>query len=172
MLNNINLLNVISEVTKSKEFESLFKEVNKVFEQVNNTSSNTPSKEEIKKSGLEYHYELNSIGIEGLFLEWIIKALKVGGKAYIVIPDGTLSRNLDKNLRKYIIDECFIDSIISLPSKTFFTTLKKTYILGITKKHNKSEVQTAPVFSYLVSDIGETLDIYRLEKSENDLNIE
>lgn len=46
MLNNINLLNVISEVTKSKEFESLFKEVNKVFEQVNNTSSNTPSKEE------------------------------------------------------------------------------------------------------------------------------
>src|SRR5690606_11182829 len=58
---------------------------------------------------------------------------------------------------------------ISLPSKTFFTTLKKTYILGITKKHNKSEVQTAPVFSYLVSDIGETLDIYRLEKSENDL---
>ena len=46
MLNNINLLSVISEVTKSKEFESLFKEVNKVFEQVNNTSSNTPSKEE------------------------------------------------------------------------------------------------------------------------------
>ena len=39
MLNNINLLNVISEVTKSKEFESLFKEVNKVFEQVNNTST-------------------------------------------------------------------------------------------------------------------------------------
>ena len=46
MLNNINLLSVISEVTKSKEFESLFKEVNKVFEQVNNTSSNTPLKEE------------------------------------------------------------------------------------------------------------------------------
>lgn len=133
------------------------------------TSGTSNLKEEIKKSGLEYHYELNSIGIEGLFLEWIIKALKVGGKAYIVIPDGTLSRNLDKHLRKYIIDECFIDSIISLPAKTFFTTLKKTYILGITKKHNKSEVQTSPVFSYLVSDIGETLDVYRLEKSENDL---
>ena len=39
MLNNINLLSVISEVTKSKEFESLFKEVNKVFEQNQNTST-------------------------------------------------------------------------------------------------------------------------------------
>ena len=39
MLNNLNLLSVISEVTKSKEFESLFKEVNKVFEQNQNTST-------------------------------------------------------------------------------------------------------------------------------------
>ena len=39
MLNNINLLSVISEVTKSKEFESLFSEVTKVFEQNQNTST-------------------------------------------------------------------------------------------------------------------------------------
>ncbi|MFC0428926.1 N-6 DNA methylase [Chryseobacterium scophthalmum] len=134
------------------------------------TSGTSNLKEEIKKSGLEYHYNINSIGIEGLFLEWIIKSLKPNGKAFIVIPDGTLSRTMDKALRKYILDECFIDSIISLPSKTFFTTLKKTYILGITKKFNKSDVQDFPVFTYLVSDIGETLDVYRLDKTENDLN--
>ena len=39
MLNNLNLLSVISEVTKSKEFESLFSEVTKVFEQNQNTST-------------------------------------------------------------------------------------------------------------------------------------
>lgn len=133
------------------------------------TSGTSNLKEEIKKSGLEYHYELNSIGIEGLFLEWIVKALKPNGKAYMVIPDGTLSRNLDKHLRKYIMDECYLDLIISLPSKTFFTTLKKTYIICITKKHNKKDIQTTPVFSYLVSDIGETLDVYRIDKAENDL---
>lgn len=133
------------------------------------TSGTSNLKEEIKKSGLEYHYELNSIGIEGLFLEWIVKALKPNGKAYIVIPDGTLSRNLDKHLRKYILDECYLDLIISLPSKTFFTTLKKTYIICITKKHNKKDIQTSPIFSYLVSDIGETLDVYRIDKVENDL---
>lgn len=133
------------------------------------TSGSSNIKEEIKKSGLEYHYEINALGVEGLFLEWIIKSLKPNGKAIIVIPDGILIRTNDKNIRKYIMDECFVDAIISLPSKTFFTTHKKTYILAITKKNDKSVKQTEPVFSYLVSNIGETLDIYRIEIPENDL---
>lgn len=134
------------------------------------TSGASNIKEEIKKSGLEYHYNQNAVGVEGLFMEWIIKSLKPGGKGFIVIPDGVLSRTSDEKLRQYLLKECFIDSIISLPSKTFFTTLKKTYILGITKKTNKVEVQSEPVFSYLVSSIGESLDVNRIEKQENDLN--
>ena len=39
MLNNLNILNVLSEITKTKEFESLFSEVTKVFEQNQNTST-------------------------------------------------------------------------------------------------------------------------------------
>jgi type I restriction-modification system DNA methylase subunit len=126
-------------------------------------------KEEIVKSGLAFHYNVNGVGVEGLFMEWIVKALKPGGKAIVVIPDGLLSRPNDKALRKFILDECSIDSVISLPSKTFFTTLKKTYILSLTKKNDKTVPQKDPVFTYLVSDIGESLDIYRLEIPENDL---
>jgi hypothetical protein len=48
------------------------------------------------------------------------------------------NRQNDKNMRQFIIDECIIDSIISLPIKTFFTTPKKTYLLCITKKVNRS----------------------------------
>jgi type I restriction-modification system DNA methylase subunit len=40
-----------------------------------------------------------------------------------------------------------------LPVNTFFTTPKKTYILAITKKEDKSQKQEKPVFTYLVSDI-------------------
>ncbi|OGJ44132.1 hypothetical protein A2272_06055 [Candidatus Peregrinibacteria bacterium RIFOXYA12_FULL_33_12] len=109
------------------------------------------------------------MGVEGLFMEWIVKALKPGGKAFIVIPDGILNRQNDKNLRQYLLNECYIDGIISLPLNTFFTTNKKTYILAITKKINKKEVQTDPVFTYLVSEIGETRDIYRFDKDQNDL---
>ena len=136
---------------------------------VTNGSSNL--KDEIKKDGeLVNHYKVNAMGVEGLFMEWIIRALKKGGKAFIVVPDGIFNRQNDKNLRQFILDECYIDGIISLPEKTFFSTPKKTYILCITKKINKNEIQTAPVFTYLVSEIGESRDVYRFNIEQDDLN--
>lgn len=135
------------------------------------TTGSSNLKEEIIKSGLESHYKINAMGVEGLFMEWIIRALKPNGKAFIIIPDGILNRINDRNLRKFIKDECFIEGIISLPTKTFFTTIKKTYILILKKKNKISDIQTHPVFSYLVSSIGETLDVRRFEDPKNnDLN--
>ena len=134
------------------------------------TSGSSNLKDEIKKDGdLVNYYKINAMGVEGLFMEWIIRALKPNGKAYIVIPDGILNRQNDKHLRKFILDECYIDGIISLPIKTFFTTPKKTYILCITKKANKQDIQKDPVFTYLVSEIGESRDIYRFDIEQNDL---
>jgi len=134
------------------------------------TSGSSNIKEEIKRKGLSDYYKINAMGLEGLFMEWIIKALKPNGKAFIVVPDGIFNRQNDKNLRQYILNECFLDGIISLPIKTFFSTQKKTYILCITKKGNKSEQQTEPVFTYLVSEIGESRDIYRFNIEQDDLN--
>jgi type I restriction enzyme M protein len=135
------------------------------------TSGSSNLKEEISKdSQLKKYYKINAIGVEGLFMEWIIRALKPNGKAFIVVPDGIFNRQNDKNLREFIKEECFIDGIISLPLNTFFTTNKKTYILCITKKNNKADMQNAPVFTYLVSEIGESRDIYRFDIEQNDLN--
>ncbi|MEZ4906451.1 MAG: N-6 DNA methylase [Saprospiraceae bacterium] len=133
------------------------------------TSGSSNIKEEIKRKGLSNYYKINAMGVEGLFMEWIVRALKPNGKAFIVVPDGIFNRQNDKNLRQFIIDECFIDSIISLPAKTFFTTPKKTYILAITKKVNKKDIQSKPVFTYLVSEIGESRDVYRFDINQNDL---
>lgn len=85
-------------------------------------SGNSNIKAEIKASGLQHYYPVGALGIEGLFLQWIIKALKPGGKAFVVVPDGILNRSTDKDLRRHVLEECFIDAIISLPQKTFFTT--------------------------------------------------
>lgn len=125
-------------------------------------------KDAIKNSTLNDYYKTNAMGVEGLALEWIINNLKEGGKAFVVIPDGILNRNNDNRMRRFILDECFVDCLISLPINTFFTTPKKTYVLGITKK-TKGQVQTDPVFTYLVSNIGETLDVNRFNIDENDL---
>ena len=134
------------------------------------TSGSSNIKEEIKRKGLSDYYKINAMGLEGLFMEWIIKALKPEGKAFIVVPDGIFNRQNDKNLRQYIIDECFIDGIISLPEKTFFSTPKKTYILCITKKTDKKELQNTPIFTYLVSEIGESRDVYRFDIEQDDLS--
>lgn len=134
------------------------------------TSGSSNLKEEIIKSGLGSHYKVNATGVEGLFMEWIIRSLKLGGKAFIVVPDGSLKRTNDNKLRKFILDECFVDCLISLPRNTFFSTPQKTYILGITKKTDKAIKQVEPVFTYLVNDIGETLDVYRFDTDDNQLD--
>lgn len=134
------------------------------------TSGSSNLKEEIKKDGtLVNYYKINAIGVEGLFMEWIIRALKPNGKAFIIVPDGIFNRQNDKNLRQFIIDECYIDGIVSLPLNTFFTTNKKTYILCLTKKANKKDIQTDPVFTYLVSEMGESRDVYRFDIDQDDL---
>ena len=134
------------------------------------TSGSSNLKEEIGKSTtLKNYYKINGMGVEGLFMEWIVKALKPNGKAFVIVPDGIFNRQNDKNLRQFILDNCFIDAIISLPLKTFFTTPKKTYILAITKKNDIKQIQADPVFTYLCSEIGESRDIYRFDIEQDDL---
>lgn len=127
---------------------------------------------EMKK--LTNDYKWGGLGVESMFLEWIIRATKQGGVINIVIPDGILSNINNKKLKENILEKCYIRSIISLPVKAFFNTPKKTYILTLEKKV-KNEDGTYPqqkkdVFTYICSSIGETLNVYRFDTpDDNDL---
>ena len=134
------------------------------------TSGSSSIKTLIEKEGLSDYYKCNGKGIESLCMEWIINNLKSNGSAYIVIPNSIFDVNGNKTLREFISQKCTVNGIISLPVKTFFNTPQKTYILSITKKKNDSLKQETPVFMYLVSNIGEELDITRAEiAGESDL---
>lgn len=116
-------------------------------------------------------YTSGGRGIESLFTEWIIKSLKKGGEANIILPDGIFTNIANNKLKQFILDNCFIESIISLPVGTFFNTPKKTYILTLHKRTDaeKGQTQPYPVYGYLCSTIGETLDSYRFDIDESDL---
>lgn len=116
-------------------------------------------------------YTTGGRGIESLFTEWIVKSLKKGGEANVILPDGIFTNIANDKLKKLILDECFIESIISLPVGTFFNTPKKTFILTLHKRTSaeKDRTQPYPVFAYLCSSIGETMDTYRFDIEENDL---
>ena len=130
-------------------------------------------KEELSKTArTKGKYTVNAVGLESLGIEWIIKSLKPGGKAFIVIPDGILGRivSSSKKLREYILEHCYLDAIVSLPVRAFFANYEHTYILAITKKENTEVEQEFPVFTYLVSNIGERLTSVKREPiDDNDL---
>lgn len=127
-------------------------------------------KEELKTTPRTANeYPINGLGLESISLEWIVKSLNKGGKAFLIIPDGILSR-VGSKLRNHILKECYLDAIVSLPVRTFFSNSEHTYILSITKKQDSSEQQKLPVFTYLVSNIGERLtSVKREEIAEDDL---
>lgn len=132
----------------------------------------TEASKSIKITGsMSKAYTSGGRGIEALFTEWIIKSLKKGGEANVILPDGIFTNIANDNLKKLILDECFIESIISLPVGTFFNTPKKTFILTLHKRTDaeKGMVQPYPVYAYLCSTIGETMDTYRFDIEENDL---
>lgn len=116
-------------------------------------------------------YTTGGLGIEALFVEWIIKSLKKGGEANVILPDGIFTNIGNDRLKNFILETCYIESIISLPVGTFFNTPKKTFIFTLHKRtDNEIGVdQPYPIYAYLCSTIGETMDTYRFDIDDNDL---
>lgn len=115
------------------------------------------------------YYSISGSGIENLFMQLIINGLKPGARALVVVPDGLLLRHSETALKAYILKTCDLEAIISLPKDTFYSTPKKTYIFVVRKKQVEGSKQTDPVFSYLVTEVGETRDAKRFVIASNDL---
>lgn len=120
----------------------------------------------IEVANLTAHYGQGGRGTESLAMQWIVSHLKHGGRAFVVVPDGLLNQTA---MLDYLKTECQIMAIAALPSRTFYSTPKKTYILSLQKREEHARAQTHPVFTYLVSEIGESRDTRRVEIKQNDL---
>jgi len=58
---------------------------------------------------------------ELLFLALVLRLLKPGGRAAVIVPDGVLfgSSNAHKELRRILVEEQKLDAVVSLPSGVF-----------------------------------------------------
>jgi len=115
------------------------------------------------------YYAVGGAGVENLFTQLVIRSLKAGCRALMIVPDGLLLRHSEEALRAHILRTCTLEAIVSLPVNTFYSTPKKTYVLVLRKKQLEEERQKQPVFGYLVGNVGETLDAKRFVIGENDL---
>lgn len=90
------------------------------------------------------------------FLFRIIKLLKDGGKACIVLPDGVLENPSLMKLREELIEKCEIYAIISLPKFAFAPyTKEKTYAVYLRKKNKENtKMQSTPIWMYIIDNDG------------------
>lgn len=106
---------------------------------------------------------------ELLFLVLMIRMLRNGGRAAVIVPEGVLfgSSNAHKAVRRLLVEDHKLDAVIKLPSGTFKPyTGVSTAILLFTKT---SSGGTDQVWFYDVRADGMTLDDKRTPIEANDL---
>jgi type I restriction-modification system DNA methylase subunit len=90
------------------------------------------------------------------FLTKIIKLLRTGGRACIVIPDGILENPTYSPFRKEILEKCEIEAVISLPKFAFAPyTKEKTYAIFLEKRSNElTKIQNKAIWMYIIDNDG------------------
>ena len=83
------------------------------------------------------------------FVEHVVRGLKVGGRAAIVVPDNTLFEdNMGRDLRKWLMDLCDLHTILRLPTGIFYAQGVKTNVMFLTKRSEDRVGATKAVWIY------------------------
>jgi len=83
------------------------------------------------------------------FVEHVVRALKVGGRAAIVVPDNTLFEdNMGRDLRNWVMDLCDLHTILRLPTGIFYAQGVKTNVIFLTKRSEERIGATEGVWLY------------------------
>jgi type I restriction enzyme M protein len=118
--------------------------------------ANPPFKGSIDKGDINESLSLNTTKTELLFVDRIIKSLKIGGRAGVIVPDGVLfgSSNAHKQARKMLLNDCELQGIISMPSGVFKPYAGVSTAILIFVKGGETE----KVWFYDMQSDGYTLD--------------
>ena len=146
-------------------------EANDISEKYSVILANPPFKGSLDYDGVEP--SLLSVAktkkTELIFLSLILRMLKTGGRAAVIVPDGVLfgSSNAHKAIRQEIIEKHKLDAVISMPSGVFKPYAGvSTAVLFFTKTNSGG---TDNVWFYDMEADGYTLDDKRSEIKNNDI---
>ncbi|MBA6154674.1 type I restriction-modification system subunit M [Gelidibacter maritimus] len=106
---------------------------------------------------------------ELLFLSLMLRTLKVGGRAAVIVPDGVLfgSSRAHKSIREELVNNQKLEAVISMPSGVFKPYAGvSTAVLFFTKTNSGG---TDTVWFYDMKADGYSLDDKRAEIKDNDI---
>jgi len=128
---------------------------------------NPPFKGAVDKGDVHPDLPSDTTKSELLFLHLILRALDMGGRAAVIVPDGVLfgSSRAHVELRKRIIEENRLDGVVSMPSGVFKPYAGvSTAVLFFTRG-----AQTKDIWFYDMAHDGFSLDDKRTKVDENDI---
>lgn len=133
--------------------------------------ANPPFKGSLNKDTIAKNLasEVSTTKTELLFLALMIRILKTGGRACVIVPDGVLfgTSNAHTSIRKKLIDNQKLEAVISMPSGVFKPYAGvSTAILIFTKTNSGG---TDKVWFYDMLHDGFTLNDNRTPIEENDI---
>ncbi|MBI3163877.1 MAG: N-6 DNA methylase, partial [Chloroflexi bacterium] len=128
---------------------------------------NPPFKGAVDKGGVHPTLPSDTTKSELLFLHLILRALDMGGRAAVIVPDGVLfgSSRAHVEVRRRIIEENRLDGVVSMPSGVFKPYAGvSTAVLLFTRG-----AQTKDIWFYDMAHDGFSLDDKRVAIDENDI---
>lgn len=133
--------------------------------------ANPPFKGSLNKDTIAKNLasEVSTTKTELLFLALMIRILKTGGRACVIVPDGVLfgTSNAHTTIRQKLIDNQKLEAVISMPSGIFKPYAGvSTAILIFTKTNSGG---TDKVWFYDMQNDGFTLNDNRTPIEENDI---
>ena len=115
--------------------------------------------------------------LEFNFLIKVVKLLNVGGKALVIVPDGILETPSLSSLREWLLKQCKVTTIISLPKFAFAPyTKEKTYVIFIEKRSKPLDsieskiLKSERLYAYIVDNDGFANSDKRFETNLKDQN--
>lgn len=159
MMHGISTPNIEQKDTLSKKYDE-----DGYFDVI---MANPPFKGSIDKGDINESLSLPTTKTELLFINRIIKSLKIGGRAGVIVPDGVLfgSSNAHKLARKMLLNDCELQGVISLPSGVFRPYAGVSTAILIFVKGGETE----KVWLYDMQADGYSFDDKRAKTEENDL---
>ena len=128
---------------------------------------NPPFKGAVDKGDVHPVLPSDTTKSELLFLHLILRALEMGGRAAVIVPDGVLfgSSRAHVEVRRRIIEENRLDGVVSMPSGVFKPYAGvSTAVLFMTRG-----AQTKDIWFYDMAHDGFSLDDKRVKVEENDI---
>ena len=147
------------------------KEINSLANPIDNeydiVISNIPFSQKTKFSHLYYNGLAKNSG-DGVCLLHMFRAVKKGGRIAVIVPEGILFRKTESKVRKYLLENAKLQTVISLPQGVFLPyTGVKTNIIYFTNVWEKTT--SDKIWYFEVKSDGFSLNNHRKKIIDNDL---